>query len=337
MNPADQLIEWYESHGRDLPWRETTDPYKIWISEIILQQTRVRQGIGYYNRFIERFPDLRALAEASQEEVLKYWEGLGYYSRARNLHHTAGVILNDLEGKFPESSSELQKLKGIGPYTACAIASFAFGEQVGVVDGNVFRVLSRYLEDPSPIDIPATRKKFQQILNSWLTNMRPAPFNHGIMDIGATICTPTNPSCSDCPLQDHCKAYQHSTQEAFPVKSKKLKRTAKFYHFYLQENGSGEILIRRRPQSGVWAGLWEIPNEELDKDTWLSKAFDEASFMEFKHVFTHFDMHLRVFVNSKNFGIKDPACKYVAKENLNIFAFPKAVLKILDRYLGENL
>ncbi|MEL6653623.1 MAG: A/G-specific adenine glycosylase, partial [Bacteroidota bacterium] len=233
MSIGQAIVDWYEKNGRDLPWRETRDPYPIWISEIILQQTRIATGIAYYHRFLERFPDLPTLAAAEQDEVLKYWEGLGYYSRARNLHAAAQQLMNEYDGVFPDHYSELLKLKGIGAYTARAIGSFAFDNPTGVIDCNVLRVMSRVLNDFSPIDVPATRKQFQQIIDKWVAEVPSPPFNQGIMDIGSTICTPTKPACLICPLLSHCEGYQQGSLHLLPRKAKKLKRKDRYFHFYL--------------------------------------------------------------------------------------------------------
>lgn len=335
MNPAKPLVDWYKAEGRELPWRNLRDPYKIWISEIILQQTRVAQGLDYFNRFIERFPDVFSLAQAPLDEVLKYWEGLGYYSRARNLHYTAKVVADEMNGVFPDNHKALEQLKGIGPYTSRAIASLAFGEKTAVLDGNVFRVTSRLLADFSPIDVPATRKKFQAILDQWIQTADPSDFNQAMMDLGAMVCTPRNPSCMLCPVQEMCKAFREGDPEALPVKAKKMKRSERWHNFHLVTDGDDRLLIRQRPMKGLWAGLWEIPNEEVEKTAWKKGLKKEKhEFLgEMKHVFTHFDMHIKIY-RSDHFPGKNPdSAQYVPKENLSIFAFSRAVLKILDGYL----
>ncbi|MEO1448007.1 MAG: A/G-specific adenine glycosylase, partial [Bacteroidota bacterium] len=247
-----RIVQWYEAHGRDLPWRDTFDPYHIWIAEVVLQQTRIEQGVGYYYRFVERFPDVATLAAASQDEVLKYWEGLGYYSRARNLHAGAQQIMEEFEGKFPDDYKQWLKVKGVGPYTARAIGSFAFGNATGVIDGNVLRVMSRVLADERPIDDPKTRKAFQAEIDTWVASVDSRPFNHGIMDIGATICTPTKPGCLLCPLVDICQGYARGMTQLLPKKRPKKARPVRHFHFYFIENGQQEILIRRRPEKGLW-------------------------------------------------------------------------------------
>lgn len=334
MNPAVPLIEWYQAEGRPLPWRETKDPYKIWISEIILQQTRVAQGLNYFIRFVDRFPTVEALAEASQDEVMKYWEGLGYYSRARNLHFSAKVVVNELGGVFPDHYTEWLKLKGVGPYTARAVGSFAFGNSTGVLDGNVFRVVSRYRADASPIDIPSTRKAFQALLDEWIAPVDPADFNQAMMDLGATVCTPRNPKCADCPIQTHCAANAKQSAHLYPVKSKKLKRKTRYFQFYLHEDQQGKLLIQKRPNKGIWAGLWEIPNSEMEPKAW-KKAGKNTYLGDLKHVFTHFDMMIRVYRSSELPNNIVDEHSFVSREELTIFAFSRAVLKIFETFLPK--
>ncbi len=338
MSIGQAIVDWYEVNGRDLPWRKTRDPYPIWISEIILQQTRIAQGIGYYERFLGRFPDLKSLAEAHQDEVLKYWEGLGYYSRARNLHAAAKQLMEDYGGEFPNHYTELLKLKGVGPYTARAIGSFAFENATGVIDGNVLRVMSRVLNDFSPIDVPATRKQFQQIIDKWVAPVNSSPFNQGIMDIGSTICTPTKPACLICPLLSDCEGYKQGSLHLLPTKAKKLKRKSRYYHFYLIQNEAGEIIVRQRPAKGLWGGLWEIPNREIEKAAWDAKQEEEAGaeyLGALKHVFTHFDMHIQLFSLTRERSPQWAGGQFIGPDAIDDFAFAKAVLKIFDQYLEK--
>lgn len=336
-NPSRALAHWYAEHGRALPWRESSDPYKIWLSEIMLQQTRIDQGTGYYLRFIERFPTVHDLAEADHDTVMKMWEGLGYYSRARNLHHTAKVISQEMNGKFPNHWSELIKLKGIGPYTARAIGSIAFGNAAAVIDGNVFRVLTRYLADFSPIDVPQTRKTFQELLDKWISGTDPAVFNQAIMDLGAMVCTPKKPQCAFCPLQGHCKAYREGCTTELPVKVKKLKRKTQHLHFFLIGNQEGQLLVQKRPMTGIWAGLWEIPSLEVSEAEWQRAEMDGFELMgAFKHVLTHIDMMIKVYRGSEFQGQKGEDSQRIPIEERGQYAFSRAVLKIFERYLPEN-
>lgn len=336
INIGERIVQWYKQNGRKLPWRETTEPYDIWISEIILQQTRIAQGTSYYIRFIERFPNVHMLADASLEEVLKYWEGLGYYSRAKNLHSTAIYLSKERKGVFPNHYTELIKLKGIGEYTSRAIGSFAFGNQAGVIDGNVLRVMSRFLGDSSPINEPKTRKRFQVIIDEWVKGVKSSPFNHGIMDIGSVVCTPTKPGCLLCPLQKGCVAYKKGWTTRLPVKKKKLKRKVRYFNFYLIHNDKREVAIRRRPLKGFWGGLWEVPNEEISQSVWKRKDIPKEGTYKghIKHVFTHFDMMIHVYTASaESFSEESEILRdiqFIPTEKIPTFAFSKGVWKVFD-------
>lgn len=338
MNEAREIAEWYRAEGRSLPWRESQDPYQIWISEIILQQTRVAQGLDYFLRFVARFPTVEALAAAPLDDVLKHWEGLGYYSRARNLHHTAQVLVESYGGNFPETFVELGKLKGIGPYTSRAIASFAFGQKVGVVDGNVLRVVSRYLASFAPVDVPATKDQFQALLDQWIATVDPGDFNQGIMDLGAMVCTPRNPDCGRCPLSEGCQALAKGLDpHQFPVKAKKAVRGRKWFRFFLVRDGEGRLLIRQRPLKGLWAGLWEVPNLEVSEDAWADSPGEGFALLgEMKHIFTHFDMEIRVYAGSFFPAEGTDSDQFVEKDKLPIFAFSRAVLKIFEGFSDQN-
>ena len=253
-----QLIEWYKIHRRILPWRDTGDAYRIWISEIILQQTRVVQGLDYYNRFIERFPDVRSLAIADEQEVLKHWQGLGYYSRARNLHVAARHIEENFGGKFPEDYETILSLKGIGEYTAAAIASMAFGAPYPVVDGNVFRFLSRFFAIETPIDTVKGKKQFIELAGQIMDSSQAGLFNQAIMEFGALQCVPALPDCSVCPFETQCLAYSSGKISDFPVKRNKTKsKTIYLYYFHIRSGN--HIFIRKREEKGIWQNLYEFP------------------------------------------------------------------------------
>ena len=253
-----RLISWYNEHKRDLPWRATSDPYLVWLSEVILQQTRVAQGWNYYLRFVDRFPDVQSLAEAEEEEVLKLWQGLGYYTRARNLHAAAIQITHDFDGKFPSDYTHILSLKGVGKYTAAAIASIAFQEPYAVVDGNVFRVLSRLFAIETPIDTTAGKKTISELAQLLIHPDQPGTYNQAIMDFGAMVCTPSQPKCSDCPLQDFCKAYELREVSLFPVTSRKVAiRNRYFNYFYIIQGGF--TFIQKRSESDIWKNLYEFP------------------------------------------------------------------------------
>lgn len=258
MNPAihSELLAWYRLHARDLPWRNTQDPYRIWLSEIILQQTRVDQGRPYYERFTERFPTLKDLAQAQDSEVMKLWEGLGYYSRARNLLKAARLILEGHNGHFPDTAAGLEKLPGIGPYTAAAIASFAFGQAIGVVDGNVFRLLSRLFDIGACIDEGKNRPIYQSLANELVGKEVPGISNQALMEIGATICTP-KPHCMDCPLAAYCLARERGTIDLRPVRKKKKKVKEETIDYLILLDGLGQMAIQQRPAQGIWAELFE--------------------------------------------------------------------------------
>ena len=257
---ASILEAWYADHKRELPWRETRDPYRIWISEIILQQTRVAQGEEYYRRFVERFPDVRALAEAPEDEVMKYWQGLGYYSRARNLHAAARSMA---DAGFPTDYEGVRALKGVGDYTAAAICSFAYDMPCAVVDGNVYRVLSRYFGIDEPIDSTGGKKTFAAMAAELLDVRRPALYNQAIMEFGALQCTPSSPACLLCPLADGCQALATGRVGELPVKQHRTQTVDRFFH-YIYIHIGGDTFIRRREASDIWRNLYELPLLEAD-------------------------------------------------------------------------
>ena len=255
---AEILIAWYKVHGRQLPWRETRDAYRIWLSEVILQQTRVQQGMSYYLRFTERFPHVEALAAASEDEVMKLWQGLGYYSRARNLHAAARQVVAEYGGKFPTTFDELRTLRGVGDYTAAAVASMAFDQAVAVVDGNVYRVLSRLFDLDTPIDTTAGKRAFTTLAEELIAPTEAATYNQAIMDFGAICCTPQNPQCTTCPLADRCQAHAAHTVAERPVKQGRTKVRDRYFH-YLHLQCEGKTLIHRRTEGDIWQGLYEFP------------------------------------------------------------------------------
>lgn len=264
MEFAEFLIHWYTENKRRLPWRETTDPYRIWISEIILQQTRVVQGLEYFNRFMERFPDVGALAVAPEDEVMKYWQGLGYYSRARNLHAAAKEIMSRFGGVFPEDYSQVLSLKGIGEYTAAAVCSFAWHQPYAVVDGNVYRVLSRVFGIDTPIDSTAGKKEFAELAQVLLDRVHPDIYNQAIMDFGALQCTPKQPNCLYCPLRDRCVAWSAGKVEKLPVKQGKTIVKGRYFN-YLHIYCGKVHLLSRRDARDIWQNLYEYPLIETGK------------------------------------------------------------------------
>ncbi len=273
MEITNRLLAWYGASQRDLPWRHTKDPYKIWLSEIIMQQTRVAQGLDYYNRFVSTFPTVFDLASADEQEVLKLWQGLGYYSRARNLHFTAKEIVTKYGGKFPGTYAGLLKLKGVGAYTAAAISSIAFGEVQPVVDGNVMRVMTRLFAIHEPIDSVQGKKMIHQAACELIDPKQPDIFNQAIMDFGALQCTPGNPNCGDCVLQDFCLALERKQVSSLPVKKGKTQvRDRYFYYFFFQiaEKGETYCLLNKRQAGDIWQNLFDFPL--LESPTALSEA-----------------------------------------------------------------
>lgn len=259
------LIKWYLQNKRDLPWRKTTDPYQIWLSEIMLQQTRVAQGMPYFFAFTEAFPTVFNLAKANEEQVLKLWQGLGYYSRARNLHKTAQTVAFEMNGVFPDNYSDLLKLKGIGEYTAAAIASFSYNECVPVVDGNVFRVLSRYFDLETDIAQASAKKEFAALAFELMPKDNPAQFNQAIMEFGALQCVPKNPNCTECVFNNSCAALQKKKVDQLPVKSKKTKVRNRYFNYIVAVDDLENTIIQKRTAKGIWHNLYEFPLIETDK------------------------------------------------------------------------
>jgi A/G-specific adenine glycosylase len=259
-----KLMDWYESNKRYLPWRDTNNPYKIWVSEIILQQTRVAQGLDYYLRFIDRFPDVKTLADADEQEVLKYWQGLGYYSRARNLHFAAQTIRDKYAGHFPKEYESILKLKGIGEYTAAAIVSFTWNLPYPVVDGNVFRFLSRFFLIDEPIDTQKGKKQFTKLAGELMDKSKPGLFNQAIMEFGALQCIPASPDCPACPFIDLCFAYSKQSIPNYPVKQNKTK-TKELYLYYFHFHRKDFTYIHKRREKGIWQNLFEFPLIESEK------------------------------------------------------------------------
>ena len=304
---SDTLINWYTTHKRDLPWRNTKNPYFIWLSEIILQQTRVDQGMSYYLKFIKEFPTVQDLARAKNEKVMKLWQGLGYYSRARNLHETAQFITNSLNNQFPSSYSNILTLKGVGAYTAAAIASFAYDLPHAVVDGNVYRVLSRVFGLDTAIDSVKGKKEFLELANSVLNYKRPAIHNQAIMEFGAMQCKPVNPNCTACPLNSMCVAFDTDRVTELPVKEKKTKVRDRYFN-YIVLRYKKKIIIRKRTEKDIWINLYDFPLIETEKqltETDFLKSNEWKKFIgktpfsitqvsrEYKHVLSHQKIYAR--------------------------------------------
>lgn len=298
-----KVITWYNKNKRDLPWRKTSDPYLIWLSEIILQQTRIEQGTAYYLNFARKYPNIQKLAEAPEDEVLKLWQGLGYYSRARNLHYTARFILKEYEGKFPDSYKKLLSLRGIGEYTAAAIASIAFNLPHAAVDGNVYRVLSRYFGIDEPIDSSKGKKLFQKLADDNIQKSHPGIYNQAVMEFGALHCKPKNPDCDRCPLFNKCIAKQLNEVDKFPVKKGKTKVTNRYFNYLVIESGENTF-IRKRIENDIWKNLHEFPMIETNKKSSTKELIEKISvvsnsksivFKKETHWKKHILSHQRIF------------------------------------------
>ena len=275
----DTLINWYAENRRDLPWRHHPTPYRVWLSEVILQQTRVSQGLDYYLRFVERWPDVADLARASEEEVLKLWQGLGYYSRARNLHLCARQVVEQYDGAFPADYDKLRKLKGVGAYTAAAIASIAFGLPYAVVDGNVYRVLARLFDVDTPININEGQKVFAKIADDLLDHSQPGLHNQAMMEFGALHCTPKNPNCLLCPVQAQCLALAHQTVAQRPVKLPKLKVTTRYFNYLIIRVNDG-VYLHKRSENDIWRNLYDFPCLESEQPMTVEEVIASKEFLQ---------------------------------------------------------
>jgi A/G-specific adenine glycosylase len=340
-----KLRDWYRSNKRTLPWREISDPYRIWISEIILQQTRVNQGIDYYHRFLEAFPDIETLALATEQEVLKVWEGLGYYTRARNMHAAAKYINHDLKGKFPDSYDEIIQLRGVGPYTAAAVSSMAFREPRAVVDGNVHRVLSRLFGIE---ELPGQYQASSGILSkasSLLDPDDPGTHNQALMELGALICKPAGPDCTSCPLHQDCFAFKNNRTESLPLKPGKISRRTRYFHYLFIRDSSG-IWLRRRSGKDIWEGLYEFPLIETSRrysvralmatDDWKAMFGDSVKILQIspliKHVLSHQDIQARIYhINEPGF-LDQKEYTRVNPDQLTRYPLPKLILNYLDKF-----
>ena len=341
MNFSKTLTTWYLENKRDLPWRNTTNPYHIWLSEIMLQQTRVTQGLPYFLTFTETFPTVFDLAKAEEEQVLKLWQGLGYYSRARNLHATAKHIAFTLDGNFPNNYKDLLKLKGIGEYTAAAIASFSFNEKKPVVDGNVFRVLARYLGITTDIASPRAKKEFTQLANELIDSKNPALFNQSIMEFGALQCTPKNPNCTICPLNNSCLALSQKKVNELPVKIKKIKIKDRHLNYLFIIDSNNKSTANKRTGKGIWQNLYEFPLIETDQpETETEIAFqirklypktNQAILLESEnitHKLSHQNLHIKFWKITLNCALN----KGLSHKELIDLPFPI----VLHNFIGNN-
>ncbi len=344
---SNKLAEWYVLNKRDLPWRQIRDPYRIWLSEVILQQTRVSQGLPYYQRFVERFENIHSLAAAPQQEVLRLWQGLGYYSRARNLHTCAQQVVREFIGMFPSSFTELRKLKGIGDYTAAAIASLAFQEPVAAVDGNVYRVLTRVFGIDTDITTSAGKQAIVTLANELVAQAQPDIHNQAMMEFGALHCTPRNPGCETCPFGSGCVASASGLQQMLPVKAKS-KRPRSRYFYYLVANRGNSLLMGQRSGKDIWQGLYDFPLVELARPARPHKVIEQfnkkwgtgingqasKSSPVYKHILSHQVIFSRFITvgEAVGFGESDPSLKFYSRKKIADLPKPALISRFLEDY-----
>jgi len=338
MNFADELVRWYHNNKRDLPWRNTTDAYIIWLSEIILQQTRVEQGMPYFYRFAERYPTVSDFAAADEDDILKLWQGLGYYSRGRNMLKTAREVVEKYNGVFPQQYDELIKLKGIGEYTASAIASFSADEAKAVVDGNVYRVLARYFGIDEPINSPKGKRDFQVLANELLNHDHPGLHNQAMMEFGAMLCKPKNPACGICPVRTGCYAFKNNATTTLPVKLKTVKVRERFFNYFLIINNN-EILLNKRDEKDIWANMYDLPlietSEIVSADELLASSKIKEHFGKHieiqdvspihKHILTHQRLYVRFITIQPEVVNMRQNWFFSPLEDIEKFALPKII------------
>lgn len=344
------LIAWYDFHRRDLPWRETHDPYRIWVSEVILQQTRVNQGLDYYDRFIGRFPDVASLASAGEDEVMKAWQGLGYYSRARHLHQAARTIMLKLNGEFPNHWDDIRQLKGIGEYTAAAIASIAFGEPRPVVDGNVKRVVARYCGIREPVNTAAGINRVKSFLSEVMDSRQPGTFNQALMELGALVCIPKQPLCHQCPVRMDCAAFRENMTATLPMPRKKDPPKHRYLHYLAiisSENGSSYLWLKKRLEKDIWQNLYDFPLIEADRELTLEELRECKHWQEIfrnrpaavdphiektRHLLTHRILNVQFFTVYADTFSHDGFIK-MGVEDLHNYPVPRVIEKYLKKFI----
>ncbi len=340
---------WYSLNKRDLPWRNTREPYLIWLSEIILQQTRIDQGLAYYNRFSNEFPTISAMADASEDQILKLWQGLGYYSRARNLHFTAKYIQEKYNGIFPQDYNSILALKGIGEYTAAAIASISFNLEYPAVDGNVYRVLSRFFGIPTPIDTSIGKKTFHDLAKELIKGIDPGMHNQALMEFGALQCTPKSPDCQSCPLKEKCFAFLNQKISELPVKQNKTKQRNRFFNYIVLSVGN-KTWLRKRIENDIWRNLFEFPVIETPDETEIDMLMVHPDFKKIIppqnkfiienisnwkiHILSHQRIRYR-FIDVQLTGEMDSISDLIQVNKEDIFNF--AVPRLLEPYLNEYM
>lgn len=346
MEVSEILIKWYHSNKRDLPWRKARSAYNTWLSEVILQQTRVNQGLQYYNRFVQKYPRVEDLANAPLDEVLKLWQGLGYYTRARNMHETARLVVRDFKGVFPSNYQALLSLRGIGPYSAAAIASIAFNQPVALVDGNVFRVLSRLYGITTPIDNAAGKAAFAGMANDLLNKDDPGTHNQALMEFGSLVCTPRNPLCHNCVLASLCLAKELGIAETLPIKEGRVKmRTRYFYYLFVRMDNT--TLLHKRTGNDIWNSLYEFPLIEKEtavtlkslvslspwKEMDCGKEISAATERTYKHKLTHQTLHCAFYMVESDSDCRTASSEFIVVPFQNLKDYP--VPRVIDRYLND--
>ena len=347
MSFSNTLIYWYLQNNRDLPWRKSKNPYFIWLSEVMLQQTRVAQGLSYYLAFTETFPTVFDLAKADESTVLKMWQGLGYYSRARNLHFTAKYIAHELNGEFPSSFKEIVKLKGIGDYTASAISSICFDEVAAVVDGNVYRVLSRYYGIHTSTNSSAGIKEFKALAQSLIDPTQPGTFNQAIMDFGALHCKPQNPLCESCPLVGSCVAFEKKLTKQLPVKEKKIKVKKRFFNYLVVRTDGDKTILTERKGKGIWQGLYEFPLIETVKNIDAKELISHSEFVNLfpntttlslfnKKEIVHKLSHQHIYTQLWIVKINNSSKATINWIDIDKYPVPVLIANFLKAYKDEN-
>lgn len=347
MTFSKEIIDWYQKHKRDLPWRNTNDPYIIWLSEIIMQQTRVEQGMPYFNRFTEKYPTVEHFASATEEEILKLWQGLGYYSRGRNMHQTSQAVMEEHAGYFPKNYDSLIRLKGIGEYTAAAISSFSSNEAKAVVDGNVFRLLSRYFGIDTPINTGKGKKIFTDLANELLDQTQAGIFNQAMMEFGSLQCKPKNPDCQICPLQISCEARLKNRISELPVKIKAQKSRERYFNYILAIKND-QILVNKRRSGDIWENMIDLPLFETESRTEIPDLIQSENFIKafgkqvlirsvskpVKHILSHQKLNT-TFIQIENFTddfLMDQSWFYVSREELEKLPQPKLIFQFFENF-----